>query len=65
MWKKEATAAMNEFQVNKYRFKAVIEGFVLGESYLDALSNLFIPGMIEQIYKIKLKDIDIISEEEK
>ena len=56
---------MNEFQVNKYRFKAVIEGFVLGESYLDALSNLFIPGMIEQIYKIKLRDIDIISEEEK
>ena len=56
---------MNEFQVNKYRFKAVVEGVVLGESYLDALSNLFIPGMTEQIYKIKLRDIDIITEEEK
>lgn len=56
---------MNEFQVNKYKFKAIVEGIVIGESYMDALSNLFIPGMTEQIYKIKLKDIDIISEEEK
>lgn len=56
---------MNEFQINKYKFKAIVEGVVVGESYIDALSNLFIPGMTEQIYKIKLKDIDIISKEEK
>lgn len=56
---------MNEFQIKKYKFKAIVEGVVVGESYIDAISNLFIPGMTKQIYKIKLKDIDIISKEEK
>ena len=44
---KKGAAALNEFEINKYKFKAIVEGIVIGESYMDALSNLFIPGMTE------------------
>ena len=52
----------SDFVINEYEFKAVITGKIIGESYMDALENMFIPGMMTEITKVKLKDIDKIGE---
>ena len=35
---------------------------IIGESYMDALENMFIPGMMTEVNKVKLKDIDKVGE---
>ena len=52
----------SDFVINEYEFKAVITGKIIGESYMDALENMFIHGMMTEITKVKLKDIDKIGE---
>ena len=52
----------SDFILNEYEFKAVIIGKIIGESYIDALENMFIPGMMTEITKVKLKEIDKIGE---
>lgn len=52
----------SDFIINEYEFKAVITGKIIGESYMDALENMFIPGMMTEITKVKLKDIDKVGE---
>ena len=51
-----------DFIINEYEFKAVITGKIIGESYMDALENMFIPGMMTEVNKVKLKEIDKIGE---
>ena len=34
----------SDFVINEYEFKAVITGKIIGESYIDALENMFIPA---------------------
>ena len=58
----DATNIKSDFIINEYEFKAVITGKIIGESYMDALENMFIPGMMTEITKVKLKDIDKIGE---
>lgn len=50
------------FILNEYEFKAVITGKIIGESYVDALENMFIPGMMTEVTKVKLKEIDKVGE---
>lgn len=45
--------------MNEYKFKATIEGVVVGESYQDAIENIGIPSLISSIDKLKIKNIDI------
>lgn len=52
----------SDFIINEYEFKAVITGKIIGESYMDALENMFIPGMMTEVNKVKLKEIDKIGE---
>lgn len=52
----------SDFIINEYEFKAVITGKIIGESYIDALENMFIPGMMTEVNKVKLKEIDKIGE---
>lgn len=52
----------SDFVINEYEFKAVITGKIIGESYIDALENMFIPGMMTEVNKVKLKEIDKIGE---
>ena len=52
----------SDFVINEYEFKAVITGKIIGESYMDALENMFIHGMMTEVNKVKLKDIDKIGE---
>lgn len=56
------TNIKSDFIINEYEFKAVITGKIIGESYMDALENMFIPGMMTEITKVKLKDIDKVGE---
>lgn len=51
-----------DFVINEYEFKAVITGKIIGESYIDALENMFIPGMMTEVTKVKLKEIDKVGE---
>lgn len=52
----------SDFVINEYEFKAVITGKIIGESYIDALENMFIPGMMTEVTKVKLKEIDKVGE---
>ncbi len=52
----------SDFIINEYEFKAVITGKIIGESYIDALENMFIPGMMTEVNKVKLKEIDKVGE---
>ena len=52
------------FILNEYEFKAVITGKIVGESYVDALENMFIPGMVTEVTKVKLKEIEKIGEKD-
>lgn len=52
----------SDFIINEYEFKAVITGKIIGESYMDALENMFIPGMMTEVNKVKLKEIDKVGE---
>lgn len=52
----------SDFIINEYEFKAVITGKIVGESYIDALENMFIPGMMTEVTKVKLKEIDKVGE---
>ena len=54
----------SDFVINEYEFKAVITGKIIGESYIDALENMFIPGMMTEVTKVKLKEIEKIGEKD-
>lgn len=54
----------SDFVINEYEFKAVITGKIIGESYFDALDNMFIPGMMTEVTKVKLKEIEKIGEKD-
>jgi hypothetical protein len=44
--------------MEEYKFRAVIEGIVVGESYQEAIENIEIPMLISSIDKVKLKNIE-------
>ncbi len=44
--------------MEEYRFKAVIEGVVVGESYQDAIENVENPALIVSCDKVKVKNIE-------
>lgn len=44
--------------MKEYKFKAVIEGVVVGESYQDAIENVENPALIVSIDKTKVKNIE-------
>lgn len=44
--------------MSEYKFKAVVEGIVIGESYQDAIENIENPALILSVDKIKLKNIE-------
>lgn len=44
--------------MREYKFKAVIEGVVVGESYQDAIENVENPALIVSIDKAKVKNIE-------
>ena len=44
--------------MKEYKFKAIIEGVVVGESYQDAIENVENPALIVSIDKAKVKNIE-------
>ena len=44
--------------MKEYKFKAVIEGVVVGKSYQDAIENVENPALIVSIDKAKVKNIE-------
>lgn len=44
--------------MEEYKFKAVIEGVVVGQNYQDAIENIENPALIVSINKAKVKNIE-------
>lgn len=44
--------------MEEYKFKAVIEGVVVGQNYQDAIENIENPALIVSIDKAKVKNIE-------
>lgn len=44
--------------MEEYKFKAVIEGVVVGHNYQDAIENIENPALIVSIDKAKVKNIE-------
>lgn len=51
--------------MREYKFRAIIEGVVAGESYQDAIENVENPAMIVSIDKAKVKNIEEKNDEYK
>ena len=49
--------------MEEYKFRAVIEGIVVGDNYKEAIENIEIPMLISSIDKVKLKNIERNTEE--